>query len=181
LLFIRDFVTVKQKVSCVSVRFDDDAVADFFEDQVLLGRKPEQFARIWLHTHPGNFAQPSTTDEETFLRVFGSCQWAVMFILAQDNRSYAQLSFHVGPGGQILIPVGVDYSLPFGLTDVAAWDEEFCENVTTDDMEKLLERPAVPTTILNEFEKIPADQQMDVLEELAVRSGFWGDTQEEFL
>ena len=46
LLFVRDFVTVKQEVTAVSVKFDDSAVADLFDAQVDLGRKPEQFARI---------------------------------------------------------------------------------------------------------------------------------------
>jgi len=50
LLFVKEFFTVKQEVTAVSVKFDDEAVADFFEDQVDLGRKPEQFARIWLHS-----------------------------------------------------------------------------------------------------------------------------------
>ncbi|MHC4158410.1 MAG: hypothetical protein ACYSSO_04945, partial [Planctomycetota bacterium] len=82
LLYVTDFVTVKQEVTAVSVKFDDDSVADFFDSQVDLGRKPEQFARHWLHTHPGSFAEPSAIDEETFKRVFWACQWAVMFILA---------------------------------------------------------------------------------------------------
>ena len=71
LLLVEDFATVRQKVGVVSVSFDDEAVADFFERQVDLGRKPEQFARIWLHTHPGDSPQPSMVDEETFDRVFG--------------------------------------------------------------------------------------------------------------
>src|SRR4030066_729076 len=63
LLFVTDFALVKQKVTSVSVAFADESVADFFEDQVAAGRKPEQFARIWLHTHPGNSPEPSMTEE----------------------------------------------------------------------------------------------------------------------
>jgi len=59
LLYVTDFVTVKQQVTAVSVKFDDNSVADFFDSQVDLGRKPEQFARHWLHTHPGSLAEPS--------------------------------------------------------------------------------------------------------------------------
>ncbi len=50
LLLIEEFITVKQTTTEVSVDFHDEAVADLFETQVDLGRKPEQFARIWLHT-----------------------------------------------------------------------------------------------------------------------------------
>ena len=96
LLRVEEFVTVKQDVTIASVAFDDQAVSDFFEAQVDAGRKPEQFGRIWLHTHPGNSPVPSGTDEETFARVFGSCQWAIMFILASGGKSYARLRFNVG-------------------------------------------------------------------------------------
>jgi len=50
LLYVQDFVTVKQEVTGVSVKFDDQAVADYMEDQVDRGRKPEQLMRIWCHT-----------------------------------------------------------------------------------------------------------------------------------
>ena len=48
-----------------SVSFDDEAVADLFDTQVDAGRKPEQFARVWLHSHPGDSPRPSNTDEES--------------------------------------------------------------------------------------------------------------------
>ena len=86
LLYVEDFVTVEQAATGASISFDDEAVADLFDSQVDAGRKPEQFARIWLHTHPGNSAQPSSTDEETFQRVFGNCQWAMMFVLALGGK-----------------------------------------------------------------------------------------------
>ena len=53
LLRIEEFFTVHQDVTMASIAFDDQAVADFFEAQVDAGRRPEQFGRIWLHTHPG--------------------------------------------------------------------------------------------------------------------------------
>ena len=129
LLRIEEFVTVRQEVTFASISFDDLAVADFFETQVDAGRKPEQFGRIWLHTHPGNSAQPSDTDEVTFQRVFGPCQWAVMFILARSGQTYARLRFNVGPGGEVLIPVEVDYRQPFGPSAFEAWKAEYQANV----------------------------------------------------
>src|SRR4051794_34627139 len=53
LLYIEDFVTVKQTTSMATVEFADDAVADHFDTCVDAGLKPEQFARVWIHTHPG--------------------------------------------------------------------------------------------------------------------------------
>ena len=125
LLFIEDVQLVRQVCTGVSVAFDDQAVADFFDRQVDEGRRPEQFARAWVHTHPGNSPQPSPTDEDTFARVFGRTDWALMFILARGGQSYARLRFHVGPGGELDLPVRVDYSRPFAASNPAAWQEEY--------------------------------------------------------
>lgn len=111
LLCIIDFKTVKQDATVASISLDDQSIADYFDAQVDAGRKPEQFFRVWLHSHPGNSPTPSNTDEETFARVFGRSDWAVMCVVAQEGKTHARLRFNVGPGGEILIPVCVDYSL----------------------------------------------------------------------
>ncbi|MBN2579370.1 MAG: hypothetical protein JXB10_10295 [Pirellulales bacterium] len=129
LLFVEDVVLVKQICTPLSVVFDDVAVADFFDQQVDRGLKPQQFARIWVHTHPGDCPQPSDTDEETFGRVFGATDWALMFILAQNGQSYARLRFNAGPGGEMPIPVAVDYRRPFPASDHDAWRAEYSANV----------------------------------------------------
>ena len=56
------------------------------------GHHPEQFARLWIHTHPGSSPHPSGPDEDTFERVFGKCHWAVMFIMARTGQTYARLA-----------------------------------------------------------------------------------------
>ena len=140
LLFVEDIELVRQVCTGVSVCFDDQAVADFFDRQVDQGRRPEQFGRAWVHTHPGNSAQPSQTDEETFARVFGRTDWAVMFILACSGQSYARLRFHVGPGGNLDLPVRVDYSRPFAASDHAAWREEYLAAVQVAEVPRLARR-----------------------------------------
>lgn len=129
LLLVEEFVTVRQLVTVASVTFDDAAVADFFDQQVDAGRQPQQFLRIWCHTHPGDSASPSSTDEDTFARVFGRSDWAVLFILARGGQTYARLRFNVGPGGHIQVPVEVDFQRPFAGSDQQAWKEEYQANV----------------------------------------------------
>jgi proteasome lid subunit RPN8/RPN11 len=129
LLFVEEVQLVKQDCSWAHVAFDDESVADFFDVQVDQGRQPEQFARIWVHTHPGDCPQPSLTDEETFERVFGRSDWALMFIVAREGQSYARLRFNVGPGGAIEIPVKVDYSRPFSSSNLDEWEKEYLANV----------------------------------------------------
>ena len=123
------------------MKFADQAVADFFDRQVDRGLKPAQFARIWVHTHPGKCPEPSFTDEETFERVFGQTDWSVMFILACGGQTYARLQFSAGPGGALEIPVRVDFSLPFAASDEAAWEAEYLAKVTADPMDWLTRDP----------------------------------------
>jgi proteasome lid subunit RPN8/RPN11 len=187
LLYVRDFLTVKQEVTMASVAFQDEAVADFFEMQVDAGRQPEQFARIWLHSHPGNSPQPSGTDEATFHRVFGKCDWAVMFIVAQDSKTYARLRFNLGPGGYILIPVQMDYRRPFGPSDQAAWQAEYQAHILTEAC-TLPPRPqkpslieddprdyALPSDIVEQLEWMEPAERRAVLAELAGRPDLWSD------
>ena len=129
LLYIKDVQLVKQVCSWAHVAFDDNSVADFFDQQFDAGRKPEQFGRIWVHTHPGECPLPSGTDEQTFARVFGITQWSVMFILACEGQSYARLQFNVGPQASLTIPVRVDYSEPFGGCEPEKWEQEYLAHV----------------------------------------------------
>lgn len=181
LLYVQDFITVKQKVTFASVKFADEAVANYFEDQVDLGRKSQQFARIWLHTHPGDCPKPSMTDENTFQRVFDGCDFAIMCIIAQGNQSYAQVRFNVGPGGQILIPVQVDYSEPFEGSNHKAWHQEFKENVQEEVFQRIAKTSqqdifggdVVPYDFMDEFEQMDIDERQLYLDELAERLDLW--------
>jgi hypothetical protein len=128
-LVVSEFVIVKQRCSPVSVAFDDEAVAGYFNTMVDRGLSPQQFARIWLHTHPGEGAQPSGVDDETFERAFGGCDWSVMFILARGGQVYTRLRFGTGPGGELEIPFAVRWDLPLGEVDEASWRAEYKSNV----------------------------------------------------
>jgi proteasome lid subunit RPN8/RPN11 len=130
LLYVEDLRLVQQTCTAVSVAFDDTSVAEFFEEQVDEGRRPEQFARIWIHTHPGESAQPSQVDEETFERVFGACDWAVMFIISREGKTYSRLRFRAGPGGGFDISTELDYRSEFAASDQRAWAEEYANSVT---------------------------------------------------
>jgi hypothetical protein len=129
-LLVIDFLTVQQRCTWATVKFDDVAVADLFDDLVDQGLSPAQFGRIWLHTHPGDCPLPSMTDEATFARVFGRTDWSVMGIVAKNDATYARLSFHVGPGGALEIPLGVDFGQSFDASDARAWDEAYAAHIS---------------------------------------------------
>jgi proteasome lid subunit RPN8/RPN11 len=130
LLYVEELRLVGQQCTAVSVCFDDTAIAEFFEEQVERGRTPEQFARIWIHTHPGGCPLPSQVDEETFARVFGRCDWSVMLILAKEGQTYCRLQFTRGPGAAFEIPVRVDFERQFPQSDHQVWAAEFDATVS---------------------------------------------------
>ena len=171
LLLIEQFFVPKQKTTAVTVAFDDESVADYFEDQVAAGRSPEQFGRVWIHTHPGSSASPSSVDEETFGRVFGSCGWAIMLILARGGATYARLRFNTGPGGEMELPVEVDFSQPFAASDQEAWQAEYLERVHPQHDQALLagdwdlDETNNPFEILDDlglYEEVEADLFMEM-------------------
>ena len=201
LLFVTDFALVKQKVTAVTVSFEDESVADFFEDQVEAGRQPEQFARLWLHTHPCDSPQPSLTDESTFARVFGSCDWAAMFIVAQDGSTYARLRFNAGPGGEVKIPVCIDYGFEFNAADFEVWKQQYKANVIEDEIFKLTGKSKQTSDsqqqeigvfgsedfggvsqysnqdLLSEIGQMDPMEREIFMEELSVRSDFWDESE----
>ncbi|QDT93581.1 hypothetical protein Pan161_52620 [Gimesia algae] len=139
LLLVQDLQLVEQTCSLAHVAFDDEAVANFFDDQVDAGLRPEQFGRIWIHTHPGDCPLPSLTDEKTFARVFGRSDWAVMFILARTGQKYARLKFNVGPTAEYEIPVKQDYAHTFAGCDPESWEDEYLSHVHPQHNRRLLQ------------------------------------------
>jgi hypothetical protein len=124
---------IRQCCTAVTVAFDDGAVADFFDEQIDQGRSPEHFARIWIHTHPGDSAEPSGVDERTFEESFGRCDWAIMFILAKGGDTTCRLRLAANAGGARLavdrmLKVRVDWesldTCP-GLALVEDWWEQY--------------------------------------------------------
>lgn len=181
-LLVTDIALVKQQVSCVSVKFDDDSVAEYFDRSVDGGLQPSQFARIWIHTHPGDSPRPSGTDKECFARVFGDSDWAVMFILAQGGRTFGRLRFNAGPGGETELDVAVDYRPAFPASDAEAWAKEYAANVTatkplrrkaSDDLRDL----SFDDDWLEDFEDMELEEQQAVFDEFEDPAAWWEEAE----
>jgi hypothetical protein len=172
LLLVEDLLLPQQADSPVTVEFGDEAVADLFDRQIDAGLRPEQFARIWIHTHPGVSALPSSIDERTFTRVFGDCDWALMMILARGGATYARLQLRAGPGLARRLPVAVDYSRPFPGSDRRLWRGEYDYSVVVCDpwlgMGELLRRDG------------PGPERADCAHENLSHDQFWETPDAEF-
>lgn len=129
-LLVTDFVLIKQE--CTSVTFDLDPGdgAEFMETMMDQGLMPWQCSNILIHTHPGNSSSPSPTDEDNFKEAFSHPDWAIMFIIAQDNSSYCRLKINAGPGAVKHLKTAIDWNTTFGGTDTQAWDNEYGSKVS---------------------------------------------------
>lgn len=107
-LYVEDILVVEQRATAVTVAFDDKAIADLFDRMTDLEIPPQRYFRIWLHSHPGASATPSSVDEATFTRVW-ACDWSLMGILSRTAATYARLQFNAGPGGSFELPVVADW------------------------------------------------------------------------
>ena len=114
-------------------------------------------------------------------------------ILADKGKTYARLRFNAGPGGDVLIPVCVDYSVPFGPSDQKSWETEYKANikaaslsrsmvfddeVLVDSTEPDLNEYSLPQDILEQLEDMEPVERKMVLDELAVRPDLWSDEME---
>lgn len=130
-LAIVDIFALKQEVSVASVEFDGEDIIRFYLKCDEKGWIPAQYTRIWVHTHPGNSATPSGVDEDTFTKVWGNSDWAVMIVVGRDDTTTVKLRYNVGIPADFPLKLRLDYTRPFPASDMAAWDQEFTENVHT--------------------------------------------------
>lgn len=90
-LHILDIAIPHQEVSGVSVSFDDNKIAQYTDEMFVQGWEPCECTRIWIHTHPESIAKPSSTDEQTFQKIFGNYEWSAMVIFPKNGTPYARL------------------------------------------------------------------------------------------
>src|SRR5262245_27728132 len=52
-----------------------------------------------------------------------------MFILARGGQTYARLRISAGPGGDLILPVEVDFQVAFPAADMPACEADYAKNV----------------------------------------------------
>lgn len=106
-LYVEKLHFVKQESTAGSTEFDEDAQHNLVVDMDEAGVSPENYLRIWVHTHPGSSATPSSTDWETFDEVFGLMPWSIMAILSKSAANSMYCLFRAEDEA-IHIPVVID-------------------------------------------------------------------------
>ena len=129
-LLVTDFKLIKQQCTSVEFDLDKDDMAEYQEAMTDEGLAVWQSSRILAHTHPGNSPNPSLVEEENFKRSFTIPDWAIMFIIADSGDTYCRMKINVGPGVVKEMDVVIDWSIPFGGSDVVSWASEYEDKVT---------------------------------------------------
>jgi len=141
------------------------------------------------------------TDESTFARVFGTCDWAIMLIVAQNGSTFARLRFNAGPGGEVKIPVCVDYSYEFDAADFEVWKQQYKANLIEDHTFSLIDKSKKDSKkqehesdifggngfeetsvftgqdLLGKIDSMEPMEREMFMEELAIRSDFWDESE----
>ena len=102
---------------------------------------------------------------------------------------YARLRFNVGPGGEAVIPVEVDYAQAFGASDHEAWNAEYEARIHPTPQAWIADWPdeaaetdvascSVPDDWLEDLEEMDPTERQFVLDELAGRHEPWFEAME---
>lgn len=127
-LRITDVLMVDQECTSVFAEMDGESLAKLMDEMYEKGIKPERFTRTWIHTHPGNSANPSSVDEQTFEKNYGDAPWAIMAILARGGDFYARLRLK---SGAFDISTPLSYAVePAVYNQEKQWEELYNKHVT---------------------------------------------------
>lgn len=98
---IVDLYIPKQVAGVAFVDIEEEDTLKMVEELVDLGYETGEFMRYFIHTHPGQSPQPSSTDERTYKDIFGKMDWSSMIIFAKDGPTFCRTQFQAGPGATI--------------------------------------------------------------------------------
>ena len=127
---IEELYFPRQEVQSAYVDIDEDGLALMCDELAQKGLQPEQFMRIWIHTHPKSMgATPSGRDRQCMEESFSTPDWAIMMIFSQNGESFAELRMNKPFLMTQKLDIFVDYSSPFPASNKAEWDKEYEKNV----------------------------------------------------
>ncbi len=131
-MLVEDLLLIKQKVTCVTIDYDDNDLNRLLYEMDQQKIPNEQFLRVWIHTHPGSSATPSGTDESTFNSIYRKYPHAIMFILAQGGQTYTRLrlAHKQGLETELQISNEVVFNCEYDCPNFDAWKKEYEQYVS---------------------------------------------------
>jgi hypothetical protein len=134
--YIEDFIVLPQE--CTAAFCELKEIAAHLDRMADRNIEPARCCRIWIHTHPGDSATPSGTDEKTFAEEFGTCDYAVMFILAKGGATSCRCrinydgKFCISSQLAVQFPSVVDAVMQLDVAPTILgeqWAKEYADNV----------------------------------------------------
>lgn len=125
---VSDIHMLPQANSSVYTEMDDEAMNKYYEECYAKEMAIGEFGCVWLHTHPGNSCQPSSTDETTFKDTFKRHPWALMLILGQSGDMYGRIKSNF-PRIEQEVDVVVDWTQWEDNVSPHNWAKDYDENV----------------------------------------------------
>ncbi len=133
-LLVVDILLPDQRATASTVGHTGLGMERLLERAKRLGYRPNQVARLWIHSHPEGDVTPSPQDQRTFNMCFEEHDWALMVILSHQGRINCHLRMmkpsSLGTGAiQQEISVVVDMTQPFPKSEIKAWQQEYDRHV----------------------------------------------------
>jgi hypothetical protein len=122
-MYVQDIIIPHQCASSADVEFDQEQMAQHLFELMDLDIPPRLGAHIHGHSHPGNSAEPSGTDDDMFYKEMAhdKYEWIVSLIVAQDLSHTCRGRIPLSTGHQLTgdVPVVI---VPQKPEDTPAWD-----------------------------------------------------------
>ena len=132
---VQDIVMLDQVNSSTYTEMTDEAMNKYYEEHFNKEEKIGEFGCVWLHTHPGDSCNPSSTDEETFKTTFGRHPWALMLILGKSGAMYGRIKNNF-PAIEQEVDVVIDWTQWESILHPCDWAEQYVIHVKEKQVEQ---------------------------------------------
>lgn len=132
---ITDFVPLKQECSDIETNLDKEDVHRFQLDMMEKELPWDCFSRVWIHTHPGDSAHPSSTDWDAFNGPsMTDPDWSCMLIVSKTGNISCRIRYNIGPGTITEVPVDISgIPAPGSRMDMDEWEDTYKNNIKEKD------------------------------------------------
>jgi proteasome lid subunit RPN8/RPN11 len=130
-LVIKDFWIPYQFGTAVTTEFDEEKKVEEVDKLIQKGLDPNNFLKIWVHTHPKMSPNPSGTDIQTFKTKFNNLNWSIRLILGQNKQMTVKYQQNSPIPLELDLKTEIDFSnfKGFGIEEQTALLLELAEKV----------------------------------------------------
>ena len=134
LFLVRDFALIEQVSTCLTVKFSDKKLNNFYETRLEANSMSDQLSLIWIQTNPDSFPSSSLWEKQELGHLFKQRDWFVTAEFGTEGQAKASMHFRIGsrsanPRVETQLDVEVDYQAMFPKSNHQMWLDEYKANV----------------------------------------------------